>query len=259
MLVTLPVTGGSITTRSISGGEDARCFILYATPTDGTSSLHCLSEVDTGTLSTTELRSVDRLSGKSTIISSKLMPCYSPLGPAVYDDERGVVIALYFYSPCAQRVETAQGDYLITLNESTGKEVAIVAITDGTRFIQLMYDGVRKLLYAVAEVGASAAVYVGTVDSLSAEFTPLPSCPNFQPRFAYFSTNTAATLSSGGLDRSIYFAATTETLVRGPPVTTPWLVAVNAMTGELIYESPSDGPTTFSLLAWAPVNVTLTS
>lgn len=134
VLTTQPLNGSAATIESMSGGEDARCFILYATPTDGSSTLHCLSEVDSGTLSTTELRSVDRSSGKTAVVSSGRLPCFSPLGPAVYDNERGVIVALYIYSPCLHGVRgVAQGSYLVTLNASTGVEQARVPVPADTR------------------------------------------------------------------------------------------------------------------------------
>lgn len=250
VLVNLPLDGTSITTENMSGGEDARCFIVYASLSEGNNTLRCFSEVDSGTLSTTELRSVDRRTGKTTVITSGLMPCFSPLGPAVYDDKLDVVIALYFYSPCHSGVLIAQGNYLVTLNSSTGAELSRVPVSDENRVIQLVYDADHEALLALAE--SSAAVLVGTLDPKSAAFTPLPASPNFATRFAYFPTDSAAMLSSGS-SGVFFFTASIESVSGGPPVLTPWLVAVNATTGVLIYESPSDGPTTFSLLAWADV------
>ena len=107
--VLVSLSGAAISSHAVTGGEDARCFAMYATPSDESSTFHCLSEVDRGTLTTTELRVIARSSGKSTIAASGLMPCFSPMGPTVYDNDRGVVVSAYVYSPCAREVGVAQG------------------------------------------------------------------------------------------------------------------------------------------------------
>lgn len=245
-LIQFSVLSGALDGVSVELGPEERCFLLYVMSADADGgTIHCLSEVVAGTLSSTALRTIDRASGAKRLLAT-VLPHFSPSGIAAHDSTGGDVRAVYFYSPAdVTTSDLAQGNYLVTLADATAAIISTVLIAPELRVLQIARGHGRT--FAVTMVG-SGAVYAGVLDDAAA-FLPLPVSPDFSRSFTSIGT-TALTLGDGALWFSLWkeagFVAN-----GGPPTYTPWLLGVDNATGALIYEASGGADLDFSYLQWS--------
>ena len=244
------VRSGALDGVSVELGSDERCFLLYVVNNADAGIIHCLSEVSAGVLSSTALRTIDRVSGAKRLLDT-VLPYFSPSGSAAHDSAGGVVRALYFYSradAALPEVGLAQGTYLVTLIDATAAVVSTALIAPELRVLQIAQGSGRT--FAVAMIG-SGAVYAGVLDA-AANFSPLPASPDFSRGFTV-RTSTALTLGGGGLWFSLWKETPKEAAaiaVGGPPTYTPWLLGVDNTSGAPIYEA-GGADLDFSYLQWS--------
>jgi hypothetical protein len=197
----------------------AWCYLAWQTDA---SSVWCLADDEpTPKTDRTQLWRVDLGTGRNTLVKSFLFG-FAPSEAFAFDSASSSVTGVY-YNLSAGGLQQV----LFTVDASTGETLHAAPVPTGTTFLQLKVAGDGRLLSVVSD---ASGTFMCAVDRATAAATPLPKSADLSKFGTFYST---AALAPGVL--YVMAAAPSPAVeLRGPPTSTPYLVALDAATGEML-------------------------
>jgi len=197
----------------------AWCYLAWQT---GASSVRCLADdAPTPKTDRTQLWRFDLGTGRGTLEKSLLFG-FAPSEAFAFDNVSSSATGVY-YSLSAGGLQQV----LFTVDAATGETLHAAPVPAGTTFLQLKAAGDGRLLSLVSDAGGT---FLCAVDRATAAATPLPKSADLSKFGTFYS---AAALAPGVL--YVMAAAPSPAAdLRGPPTSTPYLVALDSATGEML-------------------------